>query len=321
MTYPFENLVFEGGGVKGVAYVGVVDALTEKGVLDNIKKVGGSSAGAIISILIGLGYNNQQIRKFLYEVDFMSFIDIGFKIGEPGILQRLFRQYGLVKGNDFLGWVEDRVAGAGFSKNLNFQELHDAVKRESVKPDGKKYRDMYFTGVNLETGQTEIYCHETTPQMRVADAVRISMSIPIVFVARPNLDGDICVDGGMLTNYPIRMFDYDLAAKPYGRNVSKPGNGATLGFRLSSGDIHTLPVAGKRKVDNILDYAIALLNCYANFQSSIHLNSNDWARTAHIDCKGVSTMHYNMGDDVKKMLEDSGRAGTMAYLDWYDSVQ
>ena len=55
MTYPFRNLVFEGGGVKGIAYVGVIDALDKAGVIANIERVGGISAGAINDLLFAAG--------------------------------------------------------------------------------------------------------------------------------------------------------------------------------------------------------------------------------------------------------------------------
>ena len=45
MAYQFRNLVFEGGGVKGIAYVGAMDVLQKNGVLKNIQRVGGTSAG------------------------------------------------------------------------------------------------------------------------------------------------------------------------------------------------------------------------------------------------------------------------------------
>ena len=54
MTYPFHNLVFEGGGVKGVVYVGALAILEEKGILPQITRVGGTSAGAINAMLLGV---------------------------------------------------------------------------------------------------------------------------------------------------------------------------------------------------------------------------------------------------------------------------
>ncbi|VFS56685.1 Patatin-like phospholipase [Leminorella grimontii] len=63
MKYPFENLVFEGGGVKGIAYVGALEVLEEEGILDNVKNVAGSSVGAIAAVLVGLGYKNARLKN------------------------------------------------------------------------------------------------------------------------------------------------------------------------------------------------------------------------------------------------------------------
>lgn len=54
--YPFRNLVFEGGGVKGIAYCGALGVLDERGILSWIRRVGGASAGAINATILALGY-------------------------------------------------------------------------------------------------------------------------------------------------------------------------------------------------------------------------------------------------------------------------
>jgi NTE family protein len=82
------------------------------------------------------------------------------------------------------------------------------------------YKDLYCTGTNLSKQQLEIFSYETTPDMPVALAVRISGGVPLYFepVALDNQllkikKGDThsfinyYVDGGMLCNYPISMFD------------------------------------------------------------------------------------------------------------------
>lgn len=61
MTYHFKNLVLEGGGVKGIAYVGALDVLIEKGIVSSIERVGGTSAGAINAILLGLGFTQSEV--------------------------------------------------------------------------------------------------------------------------------------------------------------------------------------------------------------------------------------------------------------------
>ena len=47
MSYCFKNLVFEGGGAKGIAYLGAMEVLEKKDILKNIERIGGASAGAI----------------------------------------------------------------------------------------------------------------------------------------------------------------------------------------------------------------------------------------------------------------------------------
>ena len=56
MTYNFRNLVFEGGGVKGIAYAGALKELEKKGLLTSLQRVAGTSAGAITATLLAVGY-------------------------------------------------------------------------------------------------------------------------------------------------------------------------------------------------------------------------------------------------------------------------
>jgi NTE family protein len=50
----YKNLVFEGAGIRGLAYAGVIQELESNGTLNNIEKVGGTSAGAIIATAVAL---------------------------------------------------------------------------------------------------------------------------------------------------------------------------------------------------------------------------------------------------------------------------
>ena len=52
MAYHFKNLVFEGGGVKGIAYVGALEVLDREGILNDIERVAGTSAGAMVAVMV-----------------------------------------------------------------------------------------------------------------------------------------------------------------------------------------------------------------------------------------------------------------------------
>lgn len=71
MSYQFENLVFEGGGVKGIAYGGALELLEAKGIMPQIKQTSGS-AGAIAALLVGLGCSSADVTKILSAMDFKN---------------------------------------------------------------------------------------------------------------------------------------------------------------------------------------------------------------------------------------------------------
>ncbi len=77
MSFPFRNLVFEGGGVKGIAYVGALQVLEATGVLGEIERVGATSAGAINAVLLALNYSLDETRRGLEELDFNNFPGAG----------------------------------------------------------------------------------------------------------------------------------------------------------------------------------------------------------------------------------------------------
>ena len=76
-----------------------------------------------------------------------------------------------------------------------------------MKSSKRPFLDIYLMGTNLSTGFSEIFSAEHTPRYCIADAARISMSIPLFFAAVRNVRSDVYVDGGMLDNYPVKIFD------------------------------------------------------------------------------------------------------------------
>ncbi|MBA3613575.1 MAG: patatin-like phospholipase family protein, partial [Nitrospirales bacterium] len=78
MTYPFENLVFEGGGIKGLAFCSAIQILEQKGIMPNIKRLGGSSAGAITAGLLACDHSSQELFGILEKKNFNDFKDDSF---------------------------------------------------------------------------------------------------------------------------------------------------------------------------------------------------------------------------------------------------
>jgi NTE family protein len=333
MPYHFRNLVFEGGGVKGMAYLGAMQVLQEKGILAGITRVGGTSVGAINAALVALGYTNAEQRDILWKLNFKNFMD-----GTWGILpnlSRVIRGYGWYKGNCFREWMAELIARKLNNPQATFKDL-----RDKGKPD------LFVYGTNLCTGFGEVFSVERTPEMKIADAVRISMSIPIFFAAVRNAGKEVYVDGGCLNNYPIKLFDrekyirsvdllkmglhrdyYDKQNESFLKEhpASSPYiyNKQTLGFRLDSKEeiaAFRYNEPQSQKIDHFYEYATALVKTMLDCQNNAHLHSDDWQRTIYIDTLGVSTTDFGLTDEKKTALEESGKLGVANYFEWFDSA-
>jgi NTE family protein len=331
MSYPFRNLVFEGGGVKGIAYVGAIDALNKAGILGSIERVGGTSAGAINALLLAAGFSLAETKKALWSLDFNDFKDDSWFVLQD--LQRLKDEFGWYKGNFFRNWIGEQLESQGHSAHITFQALQLAT--------GKA---LYVYATNLSTHFGEVYSPEHTPRMRVVDAVRRSMSIPLFFRAITDDRGDVFVDGGVLNNYPVKLFDRlkylqnnALIRTPkYYKDENKKlklrkgnvrsyiYNKETLGFRLDSakevGVFRDGDSPSSHDIKNLLEYTTNLVSTLMNTQDNQHLHSDDWHRTIYIDSLGVSTTDFDLDEDRKKALVRSGRKSARDYLKWWDDT-
>jgi predicted acylesterase/phospholipase RssA len=66
----YENMVFEGGGIRGIAFGGVLKYFEEHDLMKYIKRVAGSSAGAIVAAAVAIGYNGEEVINILSETNF-----------------------------------------------------------------------------------------------------------------------------------------------------------------------------------------------------------------------------------------------------------
>lgn len=333
MSYNFKNLVFEGGGVKGIAYIGALEVFNERGILSGIQRIGGTSAGAINATLLGLGYSLQETQDILWSLDFKKFMDDSWGVIRDA--DRLLQKFGWHKGDYFRDWIGKLIKEKTGNSEATFADI------EAMK-NNRNFKSLYFMGTNLSTSFSEIFSAEHTPRACVADAVRISMSIPLFFAAMRDIRGDVYVDGGVLSNYPIKLFDrkkyldsdnftetkyYEKINSQF-KDVERPissyvYNKETLGFRLDTKEEisvfrdHAEPQ--HKKIDSFFDYTWALVHTVLEAQQSSHLHSDDWARTVYIDSLGVSTTDFDLSDNKKKELVASGKSGAVDYFDWYDN--
>ncbi len=333
MKYHFRNLIFEGGGVRGIAYIGAMKVLEKKKILSSIIRVGGASVGAINALLLGLNYSSEEAEKILMKMDIINFLDFPCIVK---IIYRINKEFGLCKGNKFYNWISNFIEEKTDNPNSTFKDVYR-------QKEDKGFRDMYFIGTNLSTGFAEVFSYEHSPTKRVADAVRISMSYPIVFTAKKNSRGDVYIDGGLLNNYPIRLFDrkkyitsagyfeepkyyknYNIVLEKDKRNTNHFSyNKETLGFRLDSAKEIAIfrdqaePVS--YDINNFPSYIVRFVSTILNINNSMHLNDYDWDRSIYIDTLDVGTLDFNINESKKKDLIESGKNCTENYFKWFDN--
>lgn len=346
IDYHFKNLVFEGGGVKGIAYVGALEVLEKEGILKDIERVAGTSAGAMVAVLIGLGYTAEEMKDILWKIKFSDFLDKSWWLVKN--TERLIKNYGWYKGDFFRNLMADFIKEKTGDSEVTFKDV------ENMKKAGKPFRDIYLIGADLSTGFSKVFSASYTPDVKVADAARISMSIPLIFAAVKgiNEDNHIYVDGGLLDNYAIKVFDRknyitekaNIRKTEYYRKINKKlkessiikmersidsineyvYNKETLGFRLDSKEEINLFIdpdaqPKTKEIKDIVDYTKALVTTLIDFQNNVHLHSDDWQRTIYIDTLGISSIDFNISDSKKQKLVNSGITHTEAYLEWYNS--
>ncbi|MDP2401689.1 MAG: patatin-like phospholipase family protein, partial [Actinomycetota bacterium] len=206
------DLVFEGGGMKGIGLVGALSVLEEQGYV--AERRAGSSAGAIVAGLSAAGYRAQELHALLAEMDFTRFLDKGWEdripvIGPP--LSILF-QLGIYEGDEFERWLEDALAARGVR---TFADL----RRDDDSADPRFHWSLQVVVSDVTAHEMLVLPRDAERKLgidpdslSVATAIRASMSIPILFepvrIADPR-DGfeHVLVDGGMLSNFPVWVFD------------------------------------------------------------------------------------------------------------------
>lgn len=321
MIYNFRNLVFEGGGVKGIAYGGALSRIQEMGILEKIERVAGTSAGAITATLLSVGYDAQSISKIISETDFNKFQDNTFLFIRD--LIRVFRKFGWNKGELFEVWMADLIEKKTGNKNLTFGQLHEMVLKNE-----NQTKDLYIVATNVSKQIAEFISFENYPNMPIYKAVRMSMSIPLFFTAVKH-QSDYFVDGGITANFPIQIFD-NLKYVDNPKNVIQAYGGyddtyafnyETLGFRVDSNTeknnlINPITDSNWNSTKSLKNFLITLSNFVIDMVNKKHLNQNDWNRTIFIDSGNVGTTDFKLNKEKINFLINSGIRGVDDYFFW-----
>jgi NTE family protein len=242
-----------------------------------------------------------------------------FRVGK--FLKQISEKFGLFPGLTFLNYFEEKIS-AKLGKHATFRDL-----QEKIESGDKCFKFLYLIGSNLTTGDSETFSHIDTPDMIISDAVRISMSIPLIWpphkyyirdengirIVRPDKQNDFYVDGGLLNNYPIGIFDRKVIT-----NASETTffNYKTLGFRLSKPYKFKSFKKNDEQEDLFFPYLTSLINFYFKKEEVNHVKRDqDQLRTVYIDTLGLSALDFNLTNDSMDNLIESGFRAVDEFLE------
>jgi len=216
----YQNIVLCGGGSKCIALCGCLHFLEKHKLINNIQRVVGTSAGALIGLLLTLGYTSDEID---YEIEHLSGKKIFGNLQSlsftalPQLIYRLISSYGIDNGDALRDYLKDIFIRKGISPNTTFAKLYKICKKNG--------RNIKFTAVatSLTHKNLKIFNVNKTPNVNVIDAVMASTCIPFIF--KPiKINGESFLDGGLKNNFPVSLIP------------NKGEKGHTIALRLETYD-------------------------------------------------------------------------------------
>jgi NTE family protein len=295
--------VFSGGGIKGLAFAGGLQAAAEAGY-DEWVRLAGTSAGAITAMALAVGYSAQELREQLDGFDFSTIADYG-PLDEVEIPLNLELHHGATKGKALHAWIEKLLAEAP----------HKATKFGDLD-EGK----LQVVGVDLAHSRMVVFPRDVTlyvddsgkplvpEEFPIADAVRTSAGFPYFFPPMTLRDAHtkkpgVLVDGGVASAFPIFLFDTASPKHP------------TWGFRLFSGNPPEKP--SYTSIDGAgwpVEMLKAIVDTSMNALDKLEM-ATFLPRTISIPTGDVPTLDFSLDKAQKKELYDFGYDTAKAFFE------
>lgn len=261
MTSKFKHIVLSGGGILACAHIGFIQALNELSLIDpEGLQIHGTSAGTIIGLMFILGMSPQEMFTEISSWTTSAMISLTH-------IHELDIYYGMDNGEYMTAKIMDLLFSRGFSHTETLSSLYEKTKV-----------GFNITVTNIVTLKSEVWNHETYPDIPVAEAIRTSSSIPLLF--SPNRRGkSVYVDGGIRDNYPVPChIPLDTV----------------VGCELVSWK--------QSDVTSFESYIVSVLSCLMLQQTDIHRA----IATVSIDCSDMTYFNFDISIDERKMLYERG---------------
>ncbi len=259
--------IFSGGGTRLSAHIGIIKALHDMKV--GFDTLVGVSGGSIIASLYAKGYSVEQMRELALVTDFKQFTEFS--------LVRLLREGGLSSGDVFQNWIDEQLEGAVFADMP---------------------LDLNILATDVNGGGPVLFNKHATPDMKVSEAVRYSMSIPLIFSFKPFKEY-LLVDGAILSEDAL-FEDWRGDGTP------------SVCFRLQSTEQKRKAI--KKNLLQLPQYVGMLIRTFMTAISREYVNAKYWHNTVVVNTGEVSAVDFSLTPEIKNTLFELGYSTTKEFL-------
>ncbi|MBH8596773.1 patatin-like phospholipase family protein [Thermoactinomyces sp. CICC 10523] len=290
------DAVFEGGGVKGIGLVGALSVAEDHGY--RWKKVAGTSAGAMIATLSAAGYTAKELYEILLQKDFSEFLIRTWygRIPYLGPALSLLIKKGFYSGDALEKWVEKLLLQKGIA---TFDDFGEEVPVHLIASD-------------ITRGRLLVLPHDLTEYgydpgaFSVARVVRMSCSIPYFFdpvklLHKPSGKPCYIVDGAVLSNFPVWIFDRENPRWP------------TLGFRLFSPDEKAF-----HEIEGPFSMFISIFLTMMDAHDNRYIKEHDGVRTIQVPTLGIKLTDFSLSAEKKRELFQAGARAAESFFSTWD---
>lgn len=288
--------VFEGGGVKGIAFVGAVCCLEERGY--NFSRVAGTSAGSIIAALLAVGYTGDELKRIILDLDYSKLLDKkGFnRIPLIGNEISILKNKGIYEGEYICRWL------------ASLFEAKKKTRFKDVMANGNSRLKIIASDISkkeIVILPDDLIKYDIDPmEFEIWKAVRMSISIPLFFQPvklKYKKEYSFIVDGGLLSNFPVWIFD-----------VSKIPRWPTFGFNLVDMKKNSAKEIG------FLNYITDLIETVVNKNEDVYVRDKDSVRIINIPTLGVGATQFSINKDMSNKLFVSGYESAKNFISAWD---
>jgi predicted acylesterase/phospholipase RssA len=306
----FENLCFEAGGAKSIAYIGMLRELYNRGLYDKFIRFSGTSAGSIFASLMAMNYSMYEIEQLKYDLDFSSVMTHSCAVTN---ICNIYRTYGITD-IDQLEKVIKPLIELKFNADITLAELYRKTKKELV-----------IIVCNLNQLKPEYLHHATYPQVKLLDAILASCHIPFYFKSRQyNFNGTplYYVDGSVVNNYAIWV--YNNMDNLYMNKLYKTDkfyvNSKTLGLKLlDTNETNTYEIISTTtKISTLFDYVKTILNTIMIQNERIFVSDSYIKQTACVYTGDIHTLDFDISIPVRYDIIKRGESSMSDFLKKYE---